>query len=116
MATFQKKSFTTPDEKRTPPKATVEFVKFGDMPVARVTYESGWRWSEHMKPVMGTDSCQVLHFGYVISGHMHVAMNDGTESDIGPGDIGIIPPGHDGWVVGSEPCVFLDFGSTGVIK
>ncbi|HEY7126931.1 MAG TPA: cupin domain-containing protein [Ktedonobacterales bacterium] len=116
MATFQKKSFTTPDEKRTTPRATTEIVKLGDKPVARVTYEPGWRWSEHVKPIVGTESCQVLHVGYVISGHMQVAVNDGTQADFGPGDLVVIPPGHDGWVVGQEPCVFLDFGQTGIVK
>lgn len=109
MATLQNKNFNTPDEKRTPPNTTMEIVTFGDMMVARVTYQPGWRWSKDAKPVVGTDSCQVLHFGTVISGRMHVQMNDGTEMDLGPGSVGIVPPGHDGWVVGDEPVVFIDF-------
>ena len=109
MSTFQKKSFNAPEETRTPPNTKMEIVKFGDMSVARVTYGPGWKWSEDIKPVAGTDSCQVSHFVYIISGHLHAAMNDGTEADLGPGDISITPPGHNAWVVGDEPCVVLDF-------
>lgn len=109
MSTFQKRSFNAPEETRTPPNAQVEIVKFGDMSIARVTYGPGWKWSEHVKPLVGTESCQVPHFAYVISGHFHYVMDDGTESDLGPGDITITPPGHDAWVVGDEPCVLLDF-------
>jgi quercetin dioxygenase-like cupin family protein len=116
MATLQKKNFASPDEKRTTPKATTEIVKFGDMPVVRVTYEPGWKWSEHVKPIVGTESCQMTHFGYVISGHMHAALKDGSQIEIGPGEMVVIPPGHDGWVIGHEPCVFLDFGQTGIMK
>ncbi len=109
MATLQKKSFNNPDERRTPPKATVEVVSFDGMSVARVTYDMGWRWSEHIKPVVGTESCQVSHLAYVISGRMTIQMTDGTKQDFGPGDLAIAPPGHDAWVVGDEPCVILDF-------
>jgi len=109
MSTFQKKSFNAPEETRTPTNARVELVKFGDMPVARVSYGPGWKWSEYVKPVVGTDSCQVAHFAYIISGCLHVLMNDSTEADLGPGDVTIIPPGHDAWVIGDEPCVLLDF-------
>jgi mannose-6-phosphate isomerase-like protein (cupin superfamily) len=62
-----------------------------------------------VKPIAGTDSCEVAHLGIVQSGHMHVRMDDGQEGDIGPGDVVMIPPGHDAWVVGKEACVFLDF-------
>lgn len=69
----------------------------------------GWRWSEHVKPIAGTDSCQAPHAAYVISGRMHVVMDDGTESDFGPGDVMIAPPGHDAWTVGDEACVCVDW-------
>jgi len=109
MSTLQKKSFDAPDEVRTPPRTRLEIVKFGDMSVVRSTFMPGWRWSEHIRPIAGTDSCQVTHFGYVISGHAHTVMDDGTEAVLGPGDIVINPAGHDGWVIGDEPYVFLDF-------
>jgi quercetin dioxygenase-like cupin family protein len=110
MASLTKRSFSAPDERRTPPNATMEIVRIGDRTVTRVTYQPGWRWSVHAKPVVGGELCQVNHFGYVISGRMHAQMPDGTEIDMGPGDVGMVPAGHDGWVVGDEPCVFVDFG------
>lgn len=110
MASLEKKNFNAPDERRTPPNTTMETVRFGDRSVARITYHPGWRWSKDIKPVAGTDLCQVNHFMYVISGRTHVVMADGTEMDIGPGDLVTIPANHDGWVVGDEPCVFVDFG------
>lgn len=109
QSTSQKKSFNAPDETRTPPNTRMEVVNFGDMSIIRMTCEPGWKWSEHIKPIAGTESCQGTHFSYVISGHFRTVMNDGTIDDLGPGDIAITPPGHDAWVIGDEPCVILDF-------
>jgi quercetin dioxygenase-like cupin family protein len=109
MSTLQKKSINAPDELSTPPRARVESVHFGDMCVVRMTCEPGWKWSEHIKPIAGTPSCQTTHFAYVVSGQFHTVMDDGAATDFGPGDVGIIPPGHNSWVVGDEPCVLLDF-------
>ena len=67
------------------------------------------KWSESVKPVVNTESCQQMHTGYLISGRMRVRMDDGTEAEAGPGDSVIIPPGHDAWVVGNEPCIGIDF-------
>jgi mannose-6-phosphate isomerase-like protein (cupin superfamily) len=110
MASLEKKSFDAPDERRTPPNTTMDVVQFGDRMVTRVTYHPGWRWTKDIKPVVGTELCQVNHFVYVISGRTHAVMADGREMDLGPGDIATIPANHDGWVVGDEPCVFIDFG------
>ena len=77
------------------------------------TFEPGWRWSEHVKPIAETDSCQAAHLGYVLSGRMHIVMDDGTEGEVGPGDAFSIPPGHDAWTVGDEACVLVDFGQVG---
>ncbi len=107
--TTQKKSFNAPDEIRTPPSARMEFVNFGDMTIVRMTCEPGWRWSEHMRPIAGTETCQGTHFTYIVSGHFRTVMDDGRVDDLGPGDIGITAPGHDAWVVGNEPCVLFDF-------
>ena len=109
MSTFQKKSFEAPDDSRTAEHMKMEIVDFGDGAVVRMTCEPGWRWSEHMRPIVGTDSCQGTHFSYVIAGHFRTRMDDGTIVDIGPGDVAITPPGHDAWVLGDEPCVLLDF-------
>ena len=90
-------------------KGQVEIVNLGDGVVGKATFEPGWRWSEHVKSIAGTDSCQAAHLGYVLSGRQKVIMDDGSELEFGPGDVVAIPPGHDGEVVGDEPCVVLDF-------
>ncbi|MCW2601571.1 MAG: cupin [Frankiales bacterium] len=77
--------------------------------VGKATFQPGWRWSDHVKPIAGTDSCEAAHAGYVITGHMTVRMNDGTEVNFDPGDVMVVQPGHDAWVVGQEPCVVIDW-------
>jgi hypothetical protein len=77
--------------------------------VGRAVFEPGWHWAEHVKPIAQTDSCQAAHVGYCLSGHIHIAMDDGEEADVGPGEFMEIAPGHDAWVVGNEPCVMLDW-------
>jgi quercetin dioxygenase-like cupin family protein len=109
MSTMQTKSLNAPDETRTLPKTSIEVISFDDLSLMKLTFQPGWRWSEHVKPTAGTDSCEVPHFNYGISGRLHVRMDDGTESEIGPGDAQLLPPGHDAWVVGDEPYVGLDF-------
>jgi hypothetical protein len=105
----QAKNFSKSDEVRNLPKTRVEVINLGDATLMKLTLESGWKWSEHVKPQVGTPSCQVAHFGYCISGRLHIRMDDGTEVEIGPGDVDNIPPGHDAWVVGDEPWIGLDF-------
>ena len=105
------KSLSSPDEIREfASNGRVELVNLPSGPVGKGTFEPGWRWSEHVKPLAGTESCQVPHVGYVISGRMKVVMDDGTEGEAGPGEVVHIDPGHDAWTVGDEPCVMLDFG------
>ena len=108
MHEMQTKSLDTPDETRNLPKTKVEVVTFGDRSIMRVTLEPGWKWSEHVKPTVGTQSCQVERFGYCISGRLRVRMDDGTEAEIRPGDADMIPPGHDAWVIGDQPFIGLD--------
>jgi mannose-6-phosphate isomerase-like protein (cupin superfamily) len=105
---FQRKSLDQPDETRTFENGKAEVVTLGDFSASRLVFEPGWRWSENVKPIAGTDSCQVLHTGYHVSGRLHVRMDDGTEEEFGPGDAYVIPPGHDAWVVGEEPVVSVD--------
>jgi hypothetical protein len=111
MAGIEKKSFDSPDESRTPDKTKIDVVKVGDSSAARVTFQPGWKWSECIKPVAGTDSCQARHVGTVISGQLHVVHEDGSEVDANPGDAYVIEPGHDAWVVGDEPYVAFEFES-----
>jgi quercetin dioxygenase-like cupin family protein len=112
-AALEVKSLNSPDETRPfAAKGRAEIVHVGGMVVGRGVFEPGWRWSEHVKPIAQTDSCQAAHAGYVLSGRMHVRMDDGTEGEVGPGDVMVAGPGHDAWVVGDEPCIFVDFGAS----
>lgn len=106
---YREKSLNKPDETRTFPKGRLELVTLGGVTFGRATFQPGWKWTEVMRPIAKTDACQAPHTNYMISGRMHVKMDDGTEKEFGPGDVGIIPPGHEAWVVGKEPCVVLDF-------
>jgi len=109
MATIIKKSLNNPEETKTLEKIKVEIVTIDGLKIQRDTAAPGWQWSKHIRPLVGGDSCQVNHVLYVVSGKMHVKMNDGKELEYGPGDVGVIPPGHDGWNVGNEPLVWLEF-------
>ncbi len=108
---LQSKPLDTPDEIRPfADRGRLEVVHLGDITIGRGTFEPGWRWSQHVKPLAGTDSCQTFHAGYVLSGRMRVAMEHGEEAELGAGEAFVIPPGHDAWTVGDEPCVLIDVG------
>lgn len=111
MAGVETRGFDSPDETRTPDKTQVDVVRVGSATAARLTLSPGWKWSECIKPVAGTDSCQARHLGMAQSGQLHVTHDDGTEVDVGPGDAYAIEPGHDAWVVGDEPFVGFEFES-----
>jgi SAM-dependent methyltransferase len=111
MAGVRKFDFEAPDETRTPDKTRVEVVRTGGATAARLVLEPGWKWSECVKPVAGTDRCQVHHVGFAQSGTIHVVHEDGTEIEIEPGSAYEILPGHDAWVVGDERCVMFEFES-----
>ena len=111
MAGITKKSFNAADETRTPDKTKVDVVDLGGVKAGRFTMQPGWRWSECIKPVVGTESCQARHVGAVVSGRLTVRHNDGTEQELGRGDAYLIEPGHDAWVVGNEPFTGYEFES-----
>jgi len=115
MAGMIRKSLDTPEETRPFQEGTgkLELVNLEGGAVGRATFQPGWRWSEHVKPISKTDSCQAAHTGYYISGRMKVVMDDGEEMEFGPGDLAQIPPGHDAWIVGDEPCVVIDWHGFG---
>jgi len=106
------KSFDAPDE--TVPVgdlARVEILHLGGTTANRVAFQPGFRWSQHVKPVVGTDLCEIPHTGYVVSGRLGIRMADGTERELSSGDAFDVPPGHDVWVIGDEPYVAVDFSS-----
>lgn len=111
MAGLQVRGFDAPDETRTPDKTKIDVVKMEGASAGRFTFQPGWKWSECVKPVAGTDSCQVRHVGVGHSGRLHVLHEDGTEGEIRPGDAYVIEPGHDAWVVGDEAFVGFEFES-----
>ena len=111
MAGVESRDFESPDETRAPDKTKVDVVRMAGATVGRFSFEPGWRWSECVKPVAGTDSCQARHVGVVHSGRLAIHHDDGTELEIGPGDAYVIEPGHDAWVVGDEGFVGFEFES-----
>lgn len=113
MADLEVKNVATPDETRPfVDKGEAAVVDVAGHPVLYGTFEPGWRWSEHVGPIAGTDSCESPHLLYVISGRMHVRMDDGTEGEFGTNSVARIEPGHDAWVIGDEPCIAVDFGAS----
>lgn len=111
MSGVETRSFDSPDETRTPSKTKVDVVRMGTASAARFTLQPGWSWAECIKPIVGTDSCQLRHVGVVQAGTMRIEHEDGTEQEIGPGQAYVIEPGHNAWVVGDEPFVGFEFES-----
>jgi hypothetical protein len=109
QAQLESGDFATATDVVAPPKARVETIDVGGYTFKRYTIEPGWRWSDHIKPLAGTESCQSLHICYQVEGTMHTVMDDGTAIDIHPGEVYVVPPGHDGWVVGDERNVVITF-------
>lgn len=110
MAGIDTRGLDSPKETRAVPKGTVEVYELGGAVVYRATFEPGWRWSESLKDMYGTESCPKDHIAYQVSGRIGVVMDDGSEGEILPGQVWRVGPGHDAWVLGDEPAVFLDFG------
>ena len=102
-------SFGSATEVRKFEKGKVELANVGGATIGRATFEPGWKWSTCVKPIAKTNSCQAAHYGYQVSGTMVARMDDGTEITSRAGDVFNVPPGHDGWVVGNETVVFIDF-------
>jgi len=109
--------FSKPDEVRTFPHGRAEILNTSGGVIGRLILEPGWRWSADVKPIAGTEWCEAPHFQYHVSGTLHAKMADGTEFDVGPGQFSSLPAGHDGWVVGDEPAILVDFaGATDYAK
>jgi hypothetical protein len=105
----ERKSFDTADEMRRFPDGRLELIRIGGAKIGRAIFEPGWRWATSVKPIAKTRTCEAPHFQYHVSGVLRVRLDDGTEFDCKPGDVSLLPPGHDAWVVGHEPAVVVDF-------
>ena len=103
------KRFDSPDETRTFDNGRVDLVRVGEFTLGRYTFQPGWRWSENVKPIAKTETCQTHHVGSVVSGVLHVVTQDGTQVEVGAGEAYEIQPGHDAWVVGNAPVVMVEF-------
>ena len=103
------KDFKKPDEVREFPKGRLELIKIGGATVGRAVFEPGWKWSTSVQPLVNTTSCEAPHFQYHVSGVLRILMDDGAEFDCRPGEVSLLPSGHDAWVVGNEPAVVVDF-------
>jgi hypothetical protein len=108
VAKMQSKTFAKPDETRDFPKGRLELLQLGGVTFGRGTFQPGWKWSTSVKPIANTKSCEAPHLQYHVSGRLGVRMDDGSEAVFGPGDVSLLPPGHDAWVVGDEPVVVID--------
>jgi hypothetical protein len=103
------KNFKAPDQVREFPKGRLELINIGGATIGRAVFEPGWRWATSVQPIAKTKSCEAPHFQYHVSGVMRIKMDDGTEFDCKPGDVSLLPSGHDAWVIGDEPAVVVDF-------
>ena len=113
MQTIEHESFGSPSEIREFSHGHAEILNVGDAVIGRLVLEPGWRWSNDVRPLAGTESCLAPHFQYHVEGHLGIRMDDGTEFIAGPGDVTSLPEGHDAWVVGDERVVVVDwFGAT----
>lgn len=111
MGALSSASFDSPEESRTFDNGKFDVVRLGGVTVGRAVFEPGWRWSTSVKPIAKTDSCQTHHVGYVVSGRLKVASDEGQEIELSPGNAYDIQPGHDAWVEGDETWVALEFRS-----
>ena len=109
MIAYEMKDLGQPDEVREFPNGRLELVNIGDGVVGRLVLEPGWRWSNDVKPIAGTELCEAPHFQYHVAGVLRVITADGTEFDAGPGEVTSLPSGHDAYVVGDEQVVVVDF-------
>lgn len=108
LEAMEKRSMSSADEVRAFPKGKLEIIHAGGITFGRATLEPGWKWSECLKPFVKTENCEAQHTQYHVWGRLMVRMDDGTEQLFGPGDVAVIPPGHDSWVVGNEPVIVID--------
>lgn len=108
-AKAERRNFAQPDEVREFPRGRLELITVGGATIGRAVFEPGWRWATSVQPLAQTASCEAPHFQYHVSGVLRIRMDDGTEFDCRPGDVSLLPAGHDAWVIGDEPAIVVDF-------
>jgi hypothetical protein len=109
--------FATADETRTFTNGRLELLQVGGSEIGRLVLSPGWRWSNDVKPIAGTELCEAPHFQYHVAGTLRIRMADGTEFDAVPGDVTSLPSGHDAWVLGDEDVIVVDwFGASGYAR
>ena len=108
MAKMQSKNLPNPDKLRTFDKGILQLITLGGVTFGRATLQPGWKWATSLKGLMKTKSCAAAHLQYHVSGRIAVLMDDGSQAEFGPGEVSLLPPGHDAWVVGNEPVVVID--------
>lgn len=115
MTGIVRRGFDSADETRRfeDGKGRLDLLNTDSGPVGRAVFEPGWQWSQHIKPIAQTDSCEAAHVGYIVSGRLKIVMDDGESIEAQPGDFIQVDPGHDAWVLGDEPCVVLDWQGYG---
>ena len=116
MPNYEIKNMSDSEEVREMDRAKLEMVNVAGAKVARFVLRKGWKWSIDIKPLVKTEWCEAPHFQYQISGKLHVKLKDGTEFEIGPGDVSSVPAGHDAWVVGDEPAVGIEWTAAAITK
>jgi hypothetical protein len=109
MEKAELKNFAEPDEVREFPNGRLELIRIGGATIGRAVFEPGWRWATSVQPLARTKSCEAPHFQYHVSGLLKVRMDDGSEFECKPGDVSLLPSGHDAWVVGNQAAVVIDF-------
>jgi hypothetical protein len=108
-----KQNLSQPDEQRASDRGKLELITLGGVTFGRATLQPGWKWSTSLKSLMKTKSCETPHLQYHVSGWIAVLMDDGSQAEFGPGEVSLIPPGHDAWVVGNDPVVVIDITGLG---
>ena len=103
------RDFAAPDDVRTFSHGRLELLRLGGSEIGRLVLQPGWRWSEHVKPVAGTELCEAPHFQYHVAGTLRIRTADGAEFDATPGQVTSLPAGHDAWVVGEDDVVVVDW-------
>jgi hypothetical protein len=109
MPRLQRRNFIDSEEVRRFSNGELRLATIDDVVFGEYRLQPGWRWSNDVRPIVGTVQCEHRHLGMVISGQLHVVMSDGATMDFVAGDIYEIPPGHDAWVVGDVPYHAVEF-------